>query len=226
MRNIWLLVAGFTLLLNLFQTWQYSFRWIIHPDRMTAKYYFRVFGKTQLSPEDLKLLMVERSATDKEYLKNESDYFRKIVKVFDYEKPDDSYNAWLCDTIAHSGKYSLKLDSTYIYSPAFRRSFDELTAKEYAWLRLTVWVYPLFDPKENPSSLVASFEHKGGSYKYRALDIEKPPLQLEMGKWNKVTMDYMTPEVRSGKDEMLVYFWHRGKLPVLIDDLSIEQFEK
>jgi hypothetical protein len=47
--------------LNIFQTWQFS-KGIIHPDRMSSQYYWRVFGKTNYSSEDLQYLM-----TDKEY---------------------------------------------------------------------------------------------------------------------------------------------------------------
>lgn len=49
------------IVLNLFQTWQYQ-QGIIHFDRMNKAYYWRVFGKTQYTQEDLQYLM-----NDKEY---------------------------------------------------------------------------------------------------------------------------------------------------------------
>ncbi len=51
----------FIITLNLFQTWQYT-QGIIHYDRMTGAYYWRIFGKTYYTQEDLQYLM-----TDKEY---------------------------------------------------------------------------------------------------------------------------------------------------------------
>lgn len=57
-------IAGSTILiffiaLNLFQTYQFSYN-IIHYDRMTAAYYWRVFGKLELKDSDSQYLMDEK----------------------------------------------------------------------------------------------------------------------------------------------------------------------
>lgn len=48
-------IAGFLIMLNLFQTFQYA-RKIIHFDRMTRAYYWRVFGKLNVTEADRQLL--------------------------------------------------------------------------------------------------------------------------------------------------------------------------
>ncbi len=48
-------IAGFLIVLNVFQTYQYS-RGVIHFDRMTRDYYWRVFGKLKVSEADRQLL--------------------------------------------------------------------------------------------------------------------------------------------------------------------------
>lgn len=54
-------VLGIIVALNLFQCYQYS-KNIIHWDKMTAKYYFKVFLKTKATEEDKQLLMSEEAA--------------------------------------------------------------------------------------------------------------------------------------------------------------------
>ncbi len=48
-------IIGFLVVLNLFQTYQYSLG-VIHYDRMTRKYYWRVFGKLKVTEADRQLL--------------------------------------------------------------------------------------------------------------------------------------------------------------------------
>lgn len=63
------IITSFFVLLNLFQTYQYSIG-IIHYDKMTERYYWRVFGKTQVTDDDRKLLM-----SDEEFWKKNDEYF-------------------------------------------------------------------------------------------------------------------------------------------------------
>jgi len=85
-------------------------------------------------------------------------------------------------------------------------------------------MYPSFEIASNPFNLVVHFAHNHFPYKYITFDSEK--MNLELNKWNKISFDYLTPEVRSASDYLKVYFWHRGKEPIFIDDLQINVFEK
>ena len=38
-------------------------------------------------------------------------------------------------------------------------------------------------------------------------------------------MDYLTPEVRSKNDLLIVYLWNQGDLDIYFDDFLIEVFE-
>ncbi|MHC1708608.1 MAG: hypothetical protein AB9842_13945 [Bacteroidales bacterium] len=219
-------IAMFMLILNLFQHWQYSFGWILDGYRMTAPYYFRVFGKTHLDPEDRKLLMVERSAESTEFFTDSSNYRGRILKYLDFESVDTELEKYRTDTLAHSGRSSLRLDSSFIYSPGLTMKYRDITRKDHNWLRISVWVYSPADPGANPASLVVTFTHgQGGNYKYRTIDLDNPALGFKAGSWNLLTMDYMTPEVRSVRDNLSVYCWLRGKKPVFIDDLKVEAYE-
>ena len=55
LKSVFILILVTGISLNLFQSWQYN-KAIIHWDSMNKKYYWKVFGKTKISDEDLNLL--------------------------------------------------------------------------------------------------------------------------------------------------------------------------
>lgn len=217
---IFSILAGL-LILNIFQTWQYSFGKVLHPDRMTRAYYFSVFGKTTVRPDQQKLLLVERSAGEKEELSDTAGLKSRVLLYEDFEKP----GVYPHDTLIEGYGRALMLDSNNPFSPGISVPFEELTTSYYAWIRLRCQIFPIHDLTENPVSLVQTFEHKGQSYKYMGLDLANPSLKLKTGTWNPVQLDYMTPEVRSSKDLLKAYVWLRGQKPVIIDNVKVEVFE-
>jgi hypothetical protein len=222
-RNNLIKRTGYTLmvaclLLNIFQTVQFH-HGVIDGDRMTGKYYFNVFGKMQVTENDKKLLLIQRSFDGSENFKNEAEYNSRMVKKLDFESSEKKDS-----TRSYSGKYSFKMDSANIFSSAIEAPYYELTNKGHAWIRLTAYVYPMKDASVDPFSLVVHFVHNGYPYKYYTYD--SPKMKLELNKWNKITFDYLTPEVRRDKDYLKVYFWNRGKAVFYVDDLQVDVFEK
>lgn len=202
--------------LNLFQSWQYR-QHIIHPNRMTRKAYFANFGVTKYNHKLDTLLLIHRSTNSNESFDTTLKY-KQIHKVkFHFE--DTTLLKNLSDT-AHSGHYSYRTDSNTLYTPPYKISYNDITRGEFAWVKVSAWVYPSCSPHDNPGSMVITFNHKGGNYKYRAYDLEN--LSLQPHQWNKIQFIYLTPEPRSLNDQLHIYYWHRGKRPLYIDDLSIE----
>jgi hypothetical protein len=206
--------------LNLFQTWQIN-KGILHDSRMTREYYFSVFGKTEVTDEERELLLIDRSTDPKEEFTNEEDYSGRLLELKDFESSDAGN---ISGNYAFSGNYSVRLDSNILFSPDIEAEFKDLTDTDHAWIKASAMIYPVFDLNENPASFVVSFEYKGKLYKYRSIDLEK--INLELNKWNKVSMEYLTPEVRSKRDKLKVYLWLRGKKQIYMDDLKVEVFEK
>jgi hypothetical protein len=203
--------------LNLFQTWQFH-HGIIHADRMTKSYYFRVFGRTFVSEDDKKLLLVNRSFSGIESFENEEEYNFKTLEKLDFEtalKKDS--------TQAYSGEYSFRLDTCKIYSPAIEYSYQVITKQDHAWIRVTAMVYPTDDIISHPFSLVVHFNHNAYPYKYKTFDSEQ--MSLELNAWNKISFDYLTPEVRNKSDRLKIYLWLRGNQKVFIDDLEVAVYE-
>lgn len=204
--------------LNIFQSIQFH-KGIIDGDRMTKKYYFAVFGKMSATNEDKKLLLISRSFDGIEKFNNPEDYKSKLVKKLDFEKDENKVN-----TFSHSGKYSFRLDNSKIYSTSIETPYYSLTKKDHAWIRVSAYVYPTQNLISNPLSLVIHFNHNDYPYKYMAFDLEK--MNLKLNEWNKVSFDYLTPEVRKDDDNLKVYFWFRGNQPVYIDDLQVNVSEE
>lgn len=212
-----LLIIGF-IGLNLFQSKQLHFG-VISGDRMTKAYYFKVFGKMYVSDEDKKLLLIERSFYTPETDFNESEYNVKLLDKLDFE-----YSEIKDSTFAYSGNYSYKMDSVNFYTTNITAKYNELTKKDHAFLKITAFVYPTHSLADNPFALVAQFEYKRRGYGHLNLTSDK--MELKLNEWNKVTLIYLTPEVRNKKDLLKVYFTHYGKYPVYIDDLQVEVFDR
>jgi len=212
------------ILLNLFQTWQILFG-VLHPSRMTRPYYFAIFGKTRVPEQAKKLLLVERQVTYNEVFHHQEDYNGIILQNLDFENDGTDYAGnYYSDFVARSGNTSLKMDSSNIFSPGITARYKDITDNDHAWIRASAYIYPVVDPKENPLAMVVTFQHKGANYKYRTANIEN--LDLKLNEWNRISLDYMTAFPRSGKDNLFVYMWHRGKQEIYIDDLQVEVFER
>jgi hypothetical protein len=222
----WLLffIIGLMTLLNVFQTWQYN-RGIIDSSRMTKAYYWAVFGKTgTVDPETQKLLLVNRSTGEQEEFRNKDLYFLKTTYLVDFHNmPDIPADRFI--TLDSSGTTCFQLDSSYIFTPAWKKPFINMTRADHLFIYVKSRIYPISDPKTNPLSLAVMFEHKNKPYKYRTLDTDRNSGELILNQWNNIEMLYLTPDIRSEFDNFSVYFWHRGPYPVLVDNISIEIWE-
>ncbi|MEG1555296.1 MAG: hypothetical protein RR356_01040 [Bacteroidales bacterium] len=187
-------------LLNLFQTWQFS-KGIIHTSRMSKEAYFTNFFATQYNPNSEKIWLINRS--------------------FNSFEEKDTLHVYT-EKQLHIENKVIKMDSTSEFTPAFKLSYQDITKKNHAWIQVSARIFSTTDLKDNPISLVISFEHKGKSYKYICYDLAQ--MNLKPGEWNEIKIDYLTPEIRRVQDNLCVYFWHQGKQTVWIDDFTINSF--
>ncbi len=212
--------------LNLFQTWQLKNR-ILSGDRMTFAYYKQVFGKTEVKAEDQKLLLVNRWLEGDEQLKDESGYKSRLLAKYDFEETSKKFQKYHRDDFSHDGKNAFQFDSSLLYFNLYEKEFKSITAHDHAWVRVTYYVYLPIETELKDFSLVIQFMHKGKVYKYKGQSI-RPIIDnktLQSGSWNKLSFDYLTPEVRSKDDVLKIYFWNRGKGKVIIDDVTVRVFE-
>jgi len=193
--------------------------------RMTRAYYFATFGKTSVTDAQKKLLIIERPSTSREFFTDEESYQRQQLAFIGFEeknKDEGKRKEYYDSLVVLTGKYSFRMDSTWGFTPGYDISFKDLTDKDHAWIRASVSVFPTGHIRSNDALLVVTFNHKGRYYKYRGVRISEPEFGTEPGKWNRITMDYITPEVRSKRDKISIYVWYQGKPAFYVDDLEVE----
>jgi hypothetical protein len=217
-------IIFFFIVLNLFQTWQTA-NGILFSSRASRTFWLASFGRTNPVADAEKLLYRNWPTSDAEYhIGNENEYIKTHTWSRGFEESDGSPKEILSSEIVHSGNTSCVLDSVAIFSPAVEKRYSEITEKYYAWIRISVWVYPTSEVKQNPANLIATFMHNGKAYNYRGLGTDK--LNLEVSKWSKITFDYLTPEViRNEKDYLSIYIWNNGKGKIYVDDLQVDILE-
>ena len=181
---------------------------------MTRAYYFRIFGKTRAAVEDRKLLLVDRSEWPVEHIPDEKDYHSHRI-----------YFNSLTDTASDVPDTSmyLRLIPEHPYSPGYQAAYRDLTNKDHFYARATAEVFLPEDYSEGSLLMVMSFEHKGGLYKYSTLGPD--PDSIRYNDWNRISMDYLSPQVRSRRDIFGAHLWYRGKDHVLVRNMEILLFE-
>ena len=227
-QKIWLKILAMIFLigfiyLNVFQAWQWRIG-ILSGSRMTPEYYWRVFLKPEVKPEDKKLLLINRSVDGIDKLENEVDYHHRIIHDQSYENPEKGKEKYYTSEAASSGNFSYLMDSLTEFSSVFEMRYDQISTHYFTWFRASVKVYPEFPIADCETHLVIDFKYKGKYYKYRAVSLTDKKFEAKPHQWNTISMDYLSPELRSRKDMINVYIWHSGKKKVLIDELKVEAF--
>jgi hypothetical protein len=213
------------MVLSMFQTWQYT-RGIIHTSRMTRDYYFRIFARRIVTEEDRKLLLVSRDEWPVEHVPDETDYLNSQlyfkaycdstgIPVQTHSLPGDT-GSMAADT---AGCY--RLDEQQRFTPAFKAVYRDHTKKDHLYFRASAEV---FIPEGGEAPLIVmAFEHKRKLYKYNTTENQQE--EIRFGEWNQISMDYLSPELRSRSDKLSAYLWYRGESFALVRNIEVRLFE-
>lgn len=195
--------------LNLFQYWQYG-QGIIHSSRMTMAAYGSTFGRTTIPSNMEELLLVYRSYGSDQGRPDSTRYQRIPMPELStlLPAPDTIFR----DTSTGILNKAFRLDGQHPFTPALRVAFHDLTRNDHAWVEAE-WRVWLSDTAAK-GSFVNTFEHGGKNYAYQAEDIGMK--HLPAGQWVTLSTWYLTPEVRSGEDLFVAYFWLRDTLPMYV----------
>jgi hypothetical protein len=202
-------LTGLFVVLNLFQTWQWNQR-ILPKDRITKGFYWAIFGRTSIPAGAEALLMVERSAATEEHFTDQAHYAQHELCRYTFDDRPDS---------------SFQFTAEVPWTPGPDIAFADLTKKDHAWLRASarLWVGDSL-PKAPPPVLVMTFHHNGQAYQYRTHTWTIPPGTRNA--WVPISMEYLTPEVRSQRDNLKVYVWNEHGGPWRVDDLAVQVWER
>ncbi len=218
--RIWQIVFGVFILfftfLNQFQWWKFR-NYIIDPTRTTKDYYWSVFLKTSVKPEEEKLLLVKRSYWGKELFEHRENYRPKEVQNLTFDEGGTQVQT---DSTGRKF-YRVTDDEIYILTRAI--PYNSLTGKDHLWVEVQFDLrYPEGFDGPWPCAVI-NMDHKDGSYGYYAPEIK--PDSLHHG-WQSYRFDYLTPEIRNRKDKLKFYIWKRGKKGFEMDNFKVTVFEK
>ena len=220
-RSVIAAVCVFFIVLNLFQTWQYTNGIILKSD-MTPEIYCTVFGRTHFTEtEKQRITGIEPDATL--LLKDESKYTHRTLAFYDFEDTTAGYKNQLESAYFKSGKRAFKLESTGPFSPALKMPYAELTMKKGVIARITVSVFSPVNATFSGGYLVFSSIHEGITFRYKNLILDD--LHLRSGEWHTETLDYLFPPECNPADLIAGYVWYTGNSALFIDDLKFELFE-
>jgi len=198
--------------LNLMQTYQiHAENGGMDPEYMTKAYYWRIFGKTEVTNRD-RILM----DTDEDYTGP-----RKNVQLLlseDFETYTDSTNVrpGFNDT-----KMSMFLNGDFQYSPEMKLQTSKIDGE---WLRVKGDFYAEWKEWEiwKMSQLIVDFYNGEEKVKTRMIRVFRV---LEPKQWTPISMDIQVPD--ADFDLVKVWVWHAdSKTNRWADDFTLESFDE
>lgn len=215
-KSFFTLTVLFFIFLNQFQWWQLK-NYILDPYRTTKDFYQAIFLKTSVNENDLNLLSVNRDFTGLHKFENKSRYTLSELKLETFENSKDQ-NIQQDST----GTFYYKALPEQEYCITNQFMFNELTAKDHVWIKVSMDIRFQADFEGPAPCMVMTMEHKGGSYGYFAPEIT---LDSTKNQWHTYELEYLSPEIRNKKDIFKSYIWKRGKSTFDIDNFKIELYE-
>jgi hypothetical protein len=207
------------LMLNIFQAWQFKYDIIDH-ERMTWNYYKKIFLETKRPIDADKYLLVNRSADDYEPLIDPTNYSEKKIAQFSYKKAPQGKEYLHCTNLGIDDSCSLIMNESNEFVDGVILPYFQITNRDHFWIKASVDVFISESFSAESPRIVTLFNHgENGTYKYRNKYLLNN--QLKKNQWNHIEYFYLTPEVRSNKDNFSVYLWHPSKEKVFIDNFNI-----
>lgn len=195
------------MILNQFMWWQMR-HYILDPYRMTKNYFWATFLSTSVDSETRELMAVERDFSGKMIFPKNGYYEIEVDGL-----TNSAYENQLIE-VAEAREFALTI----------KKPFEEITQKDHAWITISFeWEVDSNATAELPI-FITTFERKEGTYQYVATDFATDS-KTENG-WSKLSVDYLTPIVRSKSDDFKCYIWNRGRLEFRIRNFDLKVWEK
>ena len=204
--------------LNLFQMWQFR-NYVLHPYTMTKDYYFAVFGKTDVGPEERELMAWERPFDQNPKFTDKENYQCYELPGYDTQ-PGEIRNEFVLDPAVVSHEKS-ELGEDKLWGHSYKVPYHDITTADHAWLRVSTAVFLPKDFNGETIFMTVSFQRKGGEYGYSAIRLEDGLT----GQWNRIETEYLTPSIRDTADELKIYLWTTAASTFYFDDVRVEVCE-
>ncbi|MBL4710111.1 MAG: hypothetical protein JKY48_16905 [Flavobacteriales bacterium] len=205
------------IVLNLFQTWQFS-NYIIHPSRMTKEYYWNIFGLTDKNEANRKLLDIDRSIN---YLPETLPNKHKLIYTESFE--DQGERELKVDDYSFKEEGNLVLSKISPRSRALKYAFRDISDTTYSYVICRIRFKSEFEAKENPFgiefNMIDASNGKNYYHSYRGVENIS---WFEKGSWSSMDLVVIPPFMRNKEDSIQLNLILKGNEPVLIDNMSIE----
>ena len=222
-RVVLSVVAAMLVLFCMFQTWQAT-SGILHSSRMTKKAYFKVFGRTE-RPADLEqYLIVQREYDGTVSIPDLSRYRQVAVVHQTFDTPEPGFPA---ERYAHWGGIQIgnafKIDTELPWNAAIGDRYGAYTNSDHLYARYSLKMFIPAGAPHPDAVIVIAMEHDGR--KYGELLRGVTPDELVPGRWNDLTVWYVTPTIRDTDDLLRAYVWLRQEGEVYVDEAVLEVYE-
>jgi hypothetical protein len=186
--------------------------------RMTKSAFFKVFGRWN-AQKPVQEMRVKRTGHELDTLFTANGYNFLELMNFSFEDTRLQQKLPVDSNYAFNGKYSLKTDSTNIYSPALKIRLDSLGFEDHFWVHAHVRLFSFDSLAVEDGNLVVTVNFNRQLVKYKAINCRILKTRFIPGNWNTVAFDYLSPEFIPQDAKLEIYFWNRGKKPIWIDEL-------
>ena len=219
-RKVFYGVSSLLILLNIFQTHQ-TYGKVLWPEGATRAYYCAIFGKTQLDYEAL--VALDCDITQPEHL-----VYKKTIAVEGFESPNISKRD---STHSFSGSSSFCIYPGLKYSPKVKTTIVNTEKHKSDWLRISAVCMSLgYASFYENSHLVVSISRKGKQILWKSIRINNKIRDTyysvhngEINRWKEIFFFVPLSDLfLESTDEVVVYGWHNGYVPVCLDDMKLE----
>lgn len=219
-KSVISIILLFFMILNLHQAWQVRMG-IIDGSRMTKEYYFAVLGKSKVSLDDRKLLMVERSGVSSDEIPKEENFMK--VELVDLGFNDQVLIDSLNYPVPFEGSGAFLMGNGTEFSPGLKIPYDKITSKDYCYLKASAYVYADSTVNKDNIFLVLTTSNDDGHLKYRTVSFKDDSIAFTPNNWNKLEIEYLTPEI-IGDAIISCYVWYAGSEQIWVDKLVVTAY--
>jgi hypothetical protein len=214
-------LMGLLVMLNLFQMWQFN-HGIIDSERMTCAYYGKIFTKTGNVSEYRGMLSPEARIDEDTVKKNFANLPKTTYGFKEFSSAGNFKVKKYVQNNSISGVPYYVMNSNDEFSPAIDISY-KILGTDLHWVKVGVDLYFPAQNITNCPLLIISTVHKGDNCKYYTRRIARDSVRF--GTWMHMQRLYLTPEVRSRKDNLSVYLWNPDHAEFYIRDLKAEVYD-
>jgi hypothetical protein len=187
--------------LNVFQWWQLQ-NYILDPYRTTSAYYWAIFGRTSVTDKERELLLVDRSFSNEQVWHDRQRYHRIFNR-------SDSFSN-LPDGVLHAAE-----NQGFFYTHRF--PYNSFSSRDHVWVKIRF----SYRTKDVSTAVFAIMvDRLEGPYGFTTFNLESTG-----NDWKRKEIIYLTPEIRSGYDELKFDFWKKNGV-FWLDDFEMNVFER